>query len=682
MRRKSQRTGRKISLSILFMFISALTLQSEDPEKSIPGEDQLEVFNLFHGEMITLEVKTGSPVQWKASMDRVSWESIKGETRNSIEITAISDMYYRAVSQPENCDPVISRTTFVDIKEPLPRAEPHPVGILEPFWRNHPVLGPYLHWGLWLDEIPEYFYQTDFPYLKRPYEREVLFADHLSTVRLLGGTLSYFGLNLSNDLGPNNKFDETDTVAIEKLSQYDFAYRKPDGTLAFRPELIEERLGAYIENGYESFTIVLDNIPYDLTSHPEIGLYGQSAPPDDPDEWYETVRELCAKLSDLLGSEKANNLRFRIGTEMNSTERFAGTEEQFITHFDYAAAAIKDVLPGAILSPFNIMAPSVEDITSSHNVNAFRVIEHASTGTNRKTGEPNVPVSFVAATRYYNENYDLNSIFSRLDEAWDYISDSIPGNENFTREIHEYSALDNRFAIKTSNPDAFGNAMNLQVVISLLDNGIDRLFHWNTLESANAGGGSVKIPSSILWGYSVLEYMQGGTASITKPSCSHAHENTTFSGMISVFDDKAYLLINSFNKDRTVHQMNEVTMRIPKDLLPFEIGKMQSASMNNENCIYKSIRESLDLAGNLKPEVKEKEERTTNLRWMSKNVSAGSQMVVNNWDYYTSKWKKALTLDDFSGSLRENNEDYYIILDISSPESTIILLEASVPVNP
>jgi hypothetical protein len=680
MKRKALRRCLKISLSILIMFISAFILHSEDHGKSISGEDQPEVFNLIYGEKITLEIKTGFPVRWEASTDGVSWESIKGETRNSIEIMAISDRYYRAVSQAVNCDPVVSQVTFINVKNPLPDSVPKSIGMLKPIWRNGPVLGPHLHWGLWLNEVPVYFFQTDFPYLKRPYEQEVLFADHLSIVRLLGGTLSFPGLDLSNDLGPNNKLDETDTVAIEKLSQYDFAYRKPDGTLAFRPELIDDRLGPYIENGYESLTIVLDNVPYDLTSHPEIGPYGQSAPPDDPDEWYETVRQLCVKLSDMLGSEKANKLRFRIGTEMNHTHRFAGTEEQYITHFDYAAAAIKDVLPGAIASPFNIMAPSIEDITSSHNVNAYKVIEHASTGTNRKTGEPNVPVSFVAASRYYRESFDLNDIINKLDEAWDYISDNIPGNENFTREIHEYSALDTRFGLKTSNPDAFGNAMNLQVLISLLDKGVDRVFHWNMLE--RIPWTSMSIPSSILWGYSVLEYMQGGTTSIIKPSCSHAHENTTFSGMISVFDDKAYLLINSFNKDRTIHKMNEVTVRIPKDLLPFGMGKMQSASMNNDNCIYQSIRENLDLAGNLKPEVKEKEEWTSELSRMSTNVNIGREMVKDNWSYYISNWKKALTLDEFSGSLRENDEDYYITLDISSPESTIILLEASDPVNP
>jgi hypothetical protein len=664
----------------IYMSILLLLIFSAQPSKGMEPE----LFNLLAGEMVTLEVKTGSPVQWEVSTDGINWNIIVGITSKTITIKAESNRYYRAVSYPENCDPVISRVTFINVKDLLPEAEPQPIGILEPFWRNRPVLGPFLQDGLWLYEVPDYFYQTDFPYLKRPYDREVLFGDHLSTVRLLGGTSSYPGLNLSNDLGPDNKLDKTDTVAIEKLSQYDFAYRKKDGTLGFRPELIGDRLSPYIENGYESFTIVLDNVPYGLTSHPEIGAsYGQSAPPDDPNEWYETVRQLCITLSDLLGFEKANILRFRIGTEMNGTARFTGTEEQFITHFDYAAAAIKDVLPGAVLSLYNISSAAIINISTVHNVNAFRVIEHASTGLNRKSGEPNTPVSFVAASRYYYEGNNLNAIVSGIDEVWDYVRDSIPGNENFTREIHEHGPIGDWGSVpKATNPDAFGNAMNLQVILGHLSNGIDRLFLWNMLEGASVSSGSVEIPYGMLWGYSVLDHMKGGNASIIQPICTENHANTTLSGLISVFGDRAYLLVNSFNPDRTIHQVNEVTVRIPRDLLPFRIENMQSTSMNNDNCIYQSIRKSLDLAGNLKAEVKEKEEWTTELRLMSNNVYNGRKMVIDNWSYYISKWKRSLTLDGFTGSLRENNEDYYITLDISSPESTIILLKAQETVTP
>jgi hypothetical protein len=670
----SRARGLSRCVSILLLLIFAV-----QPSKGMDPE----VFNLLPGEMIYLEVETMDPVQWEVSTDGITWDIIEGENNKTISITADSDRYFRAVSHPENCDPVVSQTTFINVKSPLQGSVPQSIGILKPFWRNHPVLGPYLQDDLWLDEVPDYFYQTNFPYLKRPYAREVLFADHLSVVRFLGGTSSFPGLDLSKDLGPNNKLDETDTMAIKKLSQYDFVYRKQDSTLGFRPELIEDRLNPYIENGYENFTIVLDNMPYDLTSHPEIGSYGQSAPPDDPDEWYETVRQLCLTLSDLLGPEKANKLRFRIGTEMNGTARFAGTEEQFITHFDYAAAAIKDVLPGSVLSPYNISGASVEGIKTSHNINAFRVIEHASTGLNRKTGESNTPVSFVAASRYYFEGSDLDRIVSGIDEVWDYVRDNIPGNENFTREIQEYGPIGDWSSVpKSTNPDAFGNAMNIQVILGHLSNGIDRLFLWNMLEGASVSSGSVKIPYGMLWGYSVLEYMKEGNASIVQPIFTATHANSTLSGLISVFDDRAYLLVNSFNPDRTIHQVNEVTVRIPRDLLPFRIENMQSTSMNNDNCIYQSIRKSLDVAGNLKAVVKEKEEWTTELRFMSNNVGNGRKMVVDNWSYYISKWKKSLTLDEFTGSLRENNEDYYITLDISSPESTIILLNAQETVTP
>jgi hypothetical protein len=679
MKRKNLRRRLKISLSILIMFISASTLQSEDHVESISGEDQPEVFNLIYGEKITLEVKTGNPVRWEASTDGVSWESIIGETRNSIEIMATSDRYYRAVSQPVNCDPVISQVTFINVKHPLPDSVPKSIGIMKPFWRNHPLAGPYNEKGQHLFEVPDYFFETDFPYLKRPYEREVLFADHLSIVRILGGTSSYTGLDLSNDLGPNNKLDETDTVAIEKLSQYDFVYRKPDGTLAFRPELIDDRLRPYIENGYESFTIVLDNTPYDLTSHPEIGSFGQSAPPDDPDEWYETVRQLCTTLSNLLGSEKANKLCFRIGTEQNGIERFAGTEEQFITHFDYAAAAIKDVLPGAILSLYNISGASIDNIMTKHNVNAFRVIEHATSGTNRKTGPPNTPVSVVSASRYYSEKDDLDKIAGGIDEVWDYIEANITGENSFTREIHEFAAMGDWGSVpRTNNPDAFGNAMNLDVIIKLLSNGVDRLFLWNMLEAVPLFYLDLRfyLPSSMLWGYSVLEYMQGGSAYILHPESADAHENSSFSALLSTFPNKAYLIVNGFNTDRTSHESSEVLVRIPKEILQFEPGIIRSSSMNNENSIHYNIRKDLDSAQNLKQIVKEKPEWVTSLVAMNKDLGAAWVMAINKKDDYNSMWKASLTLTEFKGTLTERGNDYYISMPLNTPESTVILLEA------
>lgn len=60
-------------------------------------------------------------------------------------------------------------------------------GTLDPIWRNEPVIGIWLSGGQGLIEVPAYLDGTDFPYARRPYPREVPFADRLTVVRLLGG---------------------------------------------------------------------------------------------------------------------------------------------------------------------------------------------------------------------------------------------------------------------------------------------------------------------------------------------------------------------------------------------------------------------------------------------------------------------------------------------------------------
>jgi hypothetical protein len=557
-----------------------------------------------------------------------------------------------------------------------------PLGKMEPFWRSHPVLGPFLQDGIWLNTIPDYFFDTGFPYKKRPFEKEVLFADHLSVVRLLGGTDNFPGLRLTFGSGVNpdgtmkkSKLETSDTAAIRQLSKYDFAFRKKDGTLGFRPEIIRQRLDPYWSNGYESFTLVLDNVPWCLRKEPVIGGFGQVGPPDDPEEWYTTVSELCKTLKDIMGEEKANRLRFRIGTEMNGRERFAGTEDQFITHFDYAAAAIADVLPGARLSLFNISAASVDNIKTSHNVNAFHVIEHASSGINRKSGKPNIPVPFVSASRYYCEKNDLEQIVSGINDVWNYVKTDIPGNKLFTREIHEYGAIaDWNANPTTNNPDAFGNAMNLQVMICLYANGIDRIFHWNMLEPVPVPGQQpVLLPNAQLWGYSVLEYMAGGESFYIKPE--NVSGKTTHTSLLSVFDNKAYLLVSAFNPNRNDHQREKVVLKIPKKNIPFRIAKTRSASLNNANSIYYNIRKDIEKAGILNPIISDRPEYITELRKLTDDSEKAQALVVKNRERYLSMWKSSLTPAPFKGKVKDHGDFYEITLNLTAPESAVIVFD-------
>jgi hypothetical protein len=558
------------------------------------------------------------------------------------------------------------------------------LGELEPFWRNHPVLGPYLQTGKWIDKVPNYFLDTDFSYKKRPFEKEVLFADHLSVVRLMGGTFTYPGFKVAKKTEMNldgsmkrSKFDVNDTESIAILSQYDFVYRKEDGSLGFRPEIIEQRLSPYINIGYTNFTIVLDCIPWALRKNPVIGSFGQVGPADNPEEWYQTVAELCKTLEAILGKKDANKLRFRIGTEMNGKQRFAGTEAEFIIHYDYAAAAIDDILPKARLGLYNISAASIHNITTGQNVNAFNVLDHAATGKNSKTGKPNTASPFVAASRYYSEKTDLNDIVSGINEVWDYVQDSVPGNAIFSREIHEFGAIGDWSAKpRTQNSGAFGNAMNLQVVMNLHSNGIDKLFLWNMLDKAPGSieKDQLRLPSSQLWGYSVLEYMAGGKAYQLIPKKEVA-DPATYTSLVSVFNKKAYVLISAFNTDRVANDANTITLKIPKNELKLKINRIKIASITRENSIYDQMLIDTKKEGILNPKLKNLAFYIPNLKEMSTNRSQFNKLLKNNWDGYQALWKDALTLKEFKGSIKEDKHNYFISIKMVTPQSSVLLLE-------
>jgi hypothetical protein len=564
-----------------------------------------------------------------------------------------------------------------------PKTEIVALGKLDAFWRNQPVLGPYLQAGLWLYEVPDCFMQTDFPYKKRPYSKEVLFSDRLSTVRILGGSHSYPGVEKlhtvtrdKDNVPMNEPLTKKDRKVLKELGKYDFVYRKKNGTLGFRYEIIKQRLQPYMDNGYDDFTIVLDNMPWCLVNNPILGAYGHATPPDSFDEWYDTVRELCIALENILGEDKANKLTFRIGTEMNDHERYDGEEDRFLTHFDYTVAAIEEVLPQACLTIYNIAHVIHEDITTNHDINSYNVLKHASMAKNRKTGASNKPVPTVPTSCYFYEAENLETVAENLGRVWNYVRDSIAGygDDSFSREIHEFSALgDWKSDPHTTNPDAFGTAMMSQVIINLRAQGLNRLFHWNLVETL-PNSPDILLPSAHAWLFNVLDYMTWGESYKLIPQ-PDTKNNTTFRGLLSTFDDKAYLLISAFNPDRMVHENNNVTFVIPKNMFSFDVKSAHSATLNNGNSVMYQIRQDLEKSGLLIEKVLNKPGFVTRVNSMNNNQKKTEELVNRRWNYYQSLWKSSLTLKDFEGEIEQDKDNFYISLNTIAPETTVLVLE-------
>ena len=532
---------------------------------------------------------------------------------------------------------------------------PKALGTLDPFWRNNPVLGPYLEGGLWLYQVPNFLTQSDFPYVKRPYDKEVFFADGLTMVRILGGT----------DFKPG-------TSVKQPYPELDFAY-KENGVLKFRPHLIRQRIKPYLTSGYEDLTIVLDNVPWGLVNTPIFGDFGQTAPPDSPEEWYETVKQLCITLRDTLGITKADALRFRLGTENQGYVRFASTTDRFKTHYDYASTAIKEILPNAKVGIYNVAGFSITGITTGDNVKSADVLAHLSTQNNRKTNTPNTPSSFVPVSQYFFEgDYSINN----SNGAWNYITNNITGyNGTFTKEVHEFGALGHwNAAVPTNNPGAFGAALTLNELINLRAIGVKKLYHWNLVDALPSTSVPV-VPISEFWFYSVLDYMKGGASYQIFPEVSSPALAHKYTAMLSVKANKAYLLISGFNASRTNHTEEVVTFKLPKSYFAFTPNVLKYASQTTQNSILDAIYRDLASSSQLKTAVVNAgSEYVTSIRSMA-DISTAVTMIQNNWTTYTQLWKNSLTLQENCGALNATGSYYTVKLKMTAPQCMVIVLE-------
>jgi hypothetical protein len=128
-----------------------------------------------------------------------------------------------------------------------------PLGEMDGFCRYTAVLGLMLADGHRLRTIPAWMSETDFPYVKKPYNREIPFADGLTVVRLLGG---WEGKNLPAD----RRNDPNDLV-----------FRDEAGAPHYRWGLLKARLDPFVHAGCTNLTLVMDNVPWCLPKTPKKG---------------------------------------------------------------------------------------------------------------------------------------------------------------------------------------------------------------------------------------------------------------------------------------------------------------------------------------------------------------------------------------------------------------------------
>jgi hypothetical protein len=446
-----------------------------------------------------------------------------------------------------------------------------PLGKLDRFWRYSAALGPYLEIGNGLMPVPDYLMSGDFPYCKRPFPQEVLFADELSIVRLLGGYLIT---------------GESEAVLAER----DLAYRK-DGKIQYRLQILRPRLQPYIDSGYDKLTLVLDNVPYCFPAEPVLGDLGQIAPPSDPCEWKAFIVKVAEWIVEIFGPEKASRLRFRVGTENNSPDRWSGTQARYIQHYEDSAAAVREIIPSARISFYNISSAIVDQIPTQ-NVNSFALAQQC------YENVPVTPIDFIAFSDYYWEYDDPQQNSEQCAAVWEKFGELVPALKNCSREIQEQGIATWLMTAagqpSRSEPGALGAAQLFQMAMWLKVAGTKRLWHWNPLDTEirDAAGQLRSLPTGQAWVFLVLEQMAGGEAFLFP--IAERGDGVKRLAAASVKEDSAVIVASAYHPSEATGPAETIEFRLPSAVMG---STPRIARLNAKNCVHSLVRNDLAAAG-------------------------------------------------------------------------------------
>jgi len=555
--------------------------------------------------------------------------------------------------------------------DPAPAEAVVPLGPLDAFWRHSPVLGPFHEGGQGLYRIPEHALAGDFPYPKRPFPKEVPFADHLSLVRILGG------FNDGSDKGEGDP----------AIRARDLAYRGENGEIRTRFELLEPRLRPYLENGYTEFTVVLDNVPWAFPEEPEAEGLGQKKPPAEMREWMRFVADFCRELASLLPSEAIETLRFRVGTEMNDERRFDGTQEEFERFYAASVAGIREVFARAEIGFFNIAGASVRGIEDGHNVDSFALAESILREPNRFVGEVTPAIDFIAFSRYFSMGMNLETNVTRAQTVWDEFERRFPELEGVSREIHEFGVAPfgeqggaDPFVSRESGP--LGAATTAIMIGLLREAGVDALWHWNQGELVDRFRGGDRrlryLMTGISWLYQVLEHMRGGEGYLVRPQVAAENSGMRVLGLLSILPERRILLVAGYERTHGAGATKTATPRLP---LPREAEgglaaeALRITRLDASSSVHRRIREDLAEAGLLEPGFARRPDRLGSVREMATGPEA-ERFLGERFPLYARLYSQSLSLRETSPAdgIRIDRRSNAIRLSLTAPIPSLTVL--------
>jgi hypothetical protein len=541
------------------------------------------------------------------------------------------------------------------------------IGRMGGFYRATQLQGHLTANGLGLIEVPAWFCNhPNFPYAKRKSKKEVLFVDHISITRPLGGY--------------NQEWNHSGT----QLPANDLAYIGDDKKVKYRWNLVYSRLNQYVENGYANFTINIENVPWALAREESSGPYGQNSPPRDWDEWYTFVRLFCQQLKKQCPEKVVKKLRFKIGNEYNGRKSFNGTQEDFFKYYDYSSAAIRSVFPDAPIFPGEIGGSAVHG-----NVNYLELVDHLAE--KNKFKDYNKPLAGFArsthsfpATQIKGLGHEFSALERVISAGGDF-KKLIDRNPAFARdkvslEFHQFGIIGNIYGDSASTePGVRQASWQFQVLFMMkAENLLDRAWHWGTFDKRvhNRTKGEVFLPYGLSWLYLILDQMRGDETYVL--NCGTPQKfGTTHYAIAAVNRKRTMVLISSFNNDRDNAVAKETTVFLPNEILHLtERSKFSYIRLTDETSIHREIKNDLARDNNLKPLYKKHGQALNDVFGMSQNTNKAVQTVEANYEKYKKIWKDSLTPKPFnSRQLKIGSQGTALNLKMEPAELFVLIIE-------
>lgn len=530
--------------------------------------------------------------------------------------------------------------------------------------------------------------ERSFPYLKRPFAKEVFFADTLSFVRFCGGWNPTVGV-----WGENTGVLGVGDLAVET-----------DGTVSNRFELVKERIDPFIEQGYTDLVFSIDNVPYDMAvkrdGEPVIHLYGQAAGPRSATEWRDFMHGLGDELVRLY-PDYAREWRYRVGTECNGGSRFSDTVTFWGSNTEYRAwyeatyeglsAAFGQtpmVGPGEYSGEITVGA---DDKLTKDPVDYLDLAVYAQQFLS--------PLSFVANSSHAIPRFNEAGTLVGVADPNDRVASTVSGFQTWIaaepslasadKYIFQFGILQSELTHDGVNLDAGGEpggrgaAWTMHCLFELWEQlGFKGIWHWDVADTLTASGMSNEyLLKSNGWLYTILDHLAGGTVHSLPVARDDA--STSYKPVLVRKGDRTYLLISAFNLSRDALPARRVVLNIPEGLLPpGSLDQIHASwvSLTEENSVFRTIRNELESQGLLK------EGFIAHPRQLSTAIgmggTSGRTYARQNYDRFAQMETESLTLKNFlltAGNTQTvSGETLTLGLDVTPGSVAVISLAANV----